>query len=59
MEMLTYSLWFTLVWWITSTVLITYKMVERTDGSITWYGFVNDIIVLPAIAILLEYLIVR
>lgn len=64
MEMLNYSLWFTLVWWCFSLFVLYaiqdemrrrgFKNVEvANDSIITMY------IIVPAIAILLEYLIVR
>ena len=55
MEVLNYSLWFTLVWW-TLTVLSTTSIFGET---IKWENIVKHFIALPSIAILLEYLIMR
>ena len=54
MEMLNYSLWFTLIWWVFNTYYIFKEVKEETlsEFAISYSRF-------PAIAILLEYLIVR
>lgn len=59
MEILNYSLWFTLAFWSLSITLVVLISKEH-DGAIAG----NDVlfvlfIVIPAIAMLLEYLIVR
>lgn len=59
MEMLTYSLWFTLVWWWIS-IILTHRLSKEHDGAVNG----NDIllvlfVIIPSIAILLEYLMVR
>ena len=55
MEILTYSLWFTLFWW-SSTIFHT-----TTWGSeaIEFDEIIPHFIGIPAITILLEYLIMR
>jgi len=52
MEILNYSLWFTLVCW----AVVTYVWWE-TEPDITGLSFIS--LFFPAFAILLEYLIVR
>ena len=63
MEHLTYSIWFTLMWWLiifSSLVEVNQKNSEDRKPEATnlemAYG---AMIFIPAIAILLEYLIVR
>lgn len=59
MEILAYSLWFTFIWWVLS-ITVVYGVSKDRNGAIAG----NDVLVvgfliIPAIAILLEYLIVR
>ena len=61
MEVLSYSLWFTLVWWIYvcyESIKIL-KMIHKAGLEIKFETgkFVLFMILLPIIAILLEYLI--
>ena len=69
MEMLNYSLWFTLIWWTTivGIVIVSYYITpnhikEKSIENAKRYGTISDIyfiVYIPSIAILLEYLIVR
>lgn len=54
MEVLNYSLWFTLVWW----VFILYALISRKTKP-TVKGLFITMIIIPMPAILLEYLIMR
>jgi hypothetical protein len=55
--MLNYSLWFTLVWWLEVGAYIF--MTEIKKEHINYISFSISLILYPAIAILLEYLLVR
>ena len=55
MEMLTYSLWFTLVWWVLSVISTT----NYGGNRIYYKDIIPHLVAIPSIAILLEYLIVR
>jgi len=58
MEILTYSLWFTLIWWCVFFRVFTKeeKNNQRSTGAL---GFHLIMFYVPLGAILLEYLIVR
>lgn len=59
MEMLNYSLWFTLAWWV-FVIIVLYKVQEDNPNSTIENNVIfTGYILIPAIAILLEYLIVR
>jgi len=56
MEVLNYSLWFTLVWW----VFVLYAMISNIKRvKPTPKGLFITMIVIPAPVIFLEYLIMR
>lgn len=55
MEMLNYSLWFTLLWWI---IVLISSLGNIENGTNLKKTFI-PVIFIPAIAMLLEYLIVR
>lgn len=69
MEHLTYSLWFTLVWWTALVALVlTIDWIAPNEAKrkqrehVVKHGTISDtyfFIYIPAIAILLEYLIMR
>ena len=58
MEHLVYSLWFTLVWWILLISASLYMMANEYGWEIS-INLIFVFISIPAIAILLEYLIMR
>lgn len=55
MEMLTYSLWFTLIWWCATLICTT----RLGDNTIEFNEIIPHFVTLPSIAMLVEYLIVR
>lgn len=71
MEILTYSLWFTLVWWILcifANLIVRMEYWNRQENKhrsdkkilpLSLTVVVYDLVMIPLVAILLEYLIVR
>jgi len=60
MEILTYSLWFTLFWWVICVYSVGWNTSNiKTMQSSNYFRLLLLSIFIPAISMLLEYLIVR